>query len=433
MEAYRKIKKQKPNQILYYTIPYLILILLSIKTFSSRYITFGFVMLFLIVFALAEKKIIIGRKYAYFIWFIMGYGFLGILYGDLNQIVKNICMIILSFAPFFIYDWMFSDSRKDRRLQNSKLIIKVMTPVLIYTVFVTLYYLNSNPYVARNMANYDPSISTNINLPLAIGGGYVLIYGIIFLPPVLLYLAKNICEKLLSKILLLLIALFLLYFIVKSGFATAFIISFAGSLLAVMLTQKQKTFNRVFLTSIILITSIIFLNIEIFSEVISSIIRMLPENSIITIRLNEIIPTLYGNISDSTSFSRRLNNLDMTIDSFLGNPILGIGYKVGFDYSAISLITGQHTEWLDNLSQYGLFLGVPYLLYFATSFRGVIRQFKSTNLEVIMSITILMMILLGFLNPILTSSAFLVTMLYIPCLLIIFSENRENDTGLKEN
>lgn len=425
MKNYNANTSFRQNKLVYFTFPYLILILLSIKTFYFRYVTFFFVLVFVTAFILTGNKGIIKKKYLYLFWFFIGYSLLGFINGNPVQVIKNLCMLILNLAPFYIFDWVFSNKRKYSRMQNSKSILKIMTPVLIYTVFITLYYLFKNPYIARYMANYDPSrgidpnMGINIDLPTAIGGGYVLIYGIILLPPVFIYLAKNNFRKISLRLFYLFTSLFLLYFIIKSGFTTAFIISTVGSFCAIIFLKRYHLINKTLLFTGIIIIAMVLLNEQLLSNVINSIIHLLPEKSIISIRLAEVVPAIYGSSSDTTSFSMRLLESKETIFAFLTNPLLGIGYKVGFDYIGVSKFIGLHTEWLDILSQYGLFLGVPLLMFIGISFKEVILLFKSTSSELIMKIVIMMVIVLGFFNPIMTSATYIIVMVYIPCILML--------------
>lgn len=428
MDSFKAVNTVQPSYKIYFTIPYIILILLSLKTFYFRYVAFACVLMFICIFLLGRSEIFIKRKYLYLIWFVIGYSFLGLIYGGPIQIIKNISMVILVLAPFFIFDWTFSPVRKNNREQNSKLLIKVMTPVLIYNVIATLYYLFRNPYIARYMANFDSSRGIDrsmgiiVDLPIAIGGGYVLIYGIILLPVVLLYLAKNIYSKLLTKISYITIAAFLLYFVIKSGFATAFILSTAGIIFVILSAKNQKIINNILIVSLIIVVSIVLMNTQLLSDIINIITSVLPQDSIISVRLNEIVPALYGTSSNISSFSMRLNGLETTLNAFLENPILGVGYKVGFDYIAVSSFIGLHTEWIDLLAQYGLFLGLPLLLFIGLSFKDLLNIFKGTQMETIIKTVVFMIIVLGFLNPILTTSVFVIAMVYIPCLLTLYSK-----------
>lgn len=416
---------KKPSHILYYSLPYLVLILLSVKLSYFRYLTFGLVLLFITIILLAEKKIGFKKKYICFFLFIMGYILLSAINGDFSQIIKNTCMILLNFAPFFLSDWLFSVNRRDRLLQNSRLLLKVITLILIYTISATLYYLFKNPYIARNMANYDPSSGMATDLPLAIGGGYVLIYGIILIPPIFLYIAKSLKLKLGWRLIYFISALFLFYFIIKSGFATAFIISLAGSIISIFVTSKQRMVNRTWITISILGLAVVFLNIDLLAGLINYVIRFLPADSIIAVRLNEIIPALFGSSTDVSSFSMRLNGFDKTISAFLEQPFFGVGYKVGFDYLKVSFYTGLHTEWLDNLSQYGLILSLFYFGFIIRSFQELVQLFKLTPFNKIVKLLILMLVIVGFLNPIITTSIFVIMMIYLPALMVIITANVE--------
>ena len=419
----------KPNRLIYLTFPYIFIILLSLKTIYSRYVAFGFVLIFITAFILANKELLIKKKYFFLFWFLIAYTLIGVLYGNPVQIVKNVNMFILSLAPFFIFDWVFSPTRINKRKQNAVFLLKVMIPILLYTIVATLYHLLSNPYIARDMANFDSSrgidgsMGINIDLPTAIGGGYVLVYGVILLPPVFLLLAKSFFIKPLARIFSLGIALFLLYFIIKSGFATAFIISVGGCILTFLLLKKQKLISRMIITLSVFWMSLIFMNEQLLSGIIGSVTKLLPYDSIIAVRLKEIIPAIYGLNMDS-SFSTRLHGLEKSWNAFTENLFLGVGYKVGFDYISVAALTGQHTEWLDLMAQYGLFLGVPLFLFIGVTFNELIKLFKGTVLESVMKLVVIMTFIVGFLNPIINTSIFIIILLFIPSFFTVVLEKQ---------
>jgi hypothetical protein len=425
-----KVENFKPSRLIYLTIPYIFIILLSLKTVYFRYMAFGFVLIFVAAFILANKDLLIKKKYFFLFWYITGYSLMGLLYGDPIQIVKNVNMFIVSLAPFFIFDWVFSPARINKRKQNAEFLLKIMTPILLYTIVATLYYLFSNPYIARYMANFDPSkgidpnMEINIDLPTAIGGGYVLVYGVILLPPIFLFIVKGVLKKPISRFVSLGIAIFLLYFIIKSGFATAFILSVVGCALTFILMNKQKLFSTMIIIPLVFCVSLIFLNEQLLSGIIQSIISLLPYDSIISVRLNEIIPALYGSTTDS-SFSNRLHGLEKSWTAFTENAFLGVGYKVGFEYISIAAYTGLHTEWLDLLAQNGLFLGVPLLLFMGITFIELIKIFKGTSMEPVIKLMVIIIIIVGFLNPILNTSIFIVALLFIPSLLTLLLSNED--------
>lgn len=421
--------KIKPNRLIYFTTPYLILILLSLKTPYFRYLAFGFVFLFITAFILSKKEILINKKYLLLFWFLIGYFLLGNIYGSPIQISKNVCMFILSLAPFFIFDWVFSKSRIDNREQNVKFLIKVITPVLLYTIIATLYYLLKHPYIARYMTNFDPSLGLesslgiSIELPTAIGGGYILIYGVILLPALFLFLAKNLFKSFWSQFFSVALAIFILYFIIKAGFTIAFILSIVSSILSLFLLKNQNIVSKVFIIFLSLGGGLILLSEKIISEVIHLATIYLPTDSIISIRLQEIVPTLYG-ADNSSSFSARLYGIEKSWNAFIDNPFLGVGYKVGFDYYSISKYTGLHTEWLDLFSQYGLFLGIPFVCFIFITLNNLVKLFNGTSMESIIKLIVLLIVIVGFFNPILNTSIFILGLLYIPSILtLILNKN----------
>lgn len=426
------IKIKKPNFPVYFILPYLILVMLDIKTVYARYLNFFFAFAFIITALISSNKIKIKRKYLYLFSFFIIYVTLGLINGNPMQIVKNISMLVLNLTPFFIFDYLDSLKSKNKLYINVTEIKRTMNILLTYTISITTYYLFRNPYIARYMANFDPSrgidtsMGINIDLPIAIGGGYTLVYGIILLPPLFIYLLKNQIFNIKNKTKPILISIAILFFIIKAGFATAFLLSGGATLITMVLSSKKRIINKIIIILLVLCFIFMVSNPFLLNLTIQMISELLPENSIISVRLNEIIPAIYGRANES-SFLMRIHGLEKSINAIAENPIFGVGYKVGFDYTSISNYASLHTEWIDILAQYGIVFGGLLLLFIGFSFRDLLKLFSNTEMELLIRILIMTVIILGFLNPIFTSSIYLILMVYVPCYLLNYSKKIEKE------
>lgn len=428
-KSFRDAEIRTTIPLIYFTLPYIIITLLSLKVSYFRYLGFALVLLFLIPFVITNNQLLLKKKYFLLGMFILLYSTIGFMYSDPVRIIKNLSTFILSLAPFFIFDWVFSPTRSMNRVKYAKILSKTITLVLMYTIGMTLYYLFSDPYIARHMTAYDPSTSIDTSLginvdlmPIAIGGGFNLIYGVILLPPIFLFLAKSIEKNLMQKIFYTFLAGFLLYFIIKSGFATAFILSSAGCVFSLVMMKKYKIVGTMFSLLAILTGLLIVLNKNLLEGLIFKVVSFMPSDSIISIRLSEIVPALYmGN--QTSSFSGRLQRLEKTITAFLDHYAIGVGYIGRFDYISVESFTGFHTEWLDILAQYGLIMGIPWLLFIGITLGEMVNLFKGTVMHSLVKLIVVMIILVGFLNPILHTSIFIIALIFIPSLLTIKLES----------
>ena len=422
-----RIKIKKLNIPVYFIMLYLIVIMLSIKTGYARYLSFFFAFIFIVSSLVTINEIKVKKKYVSLFVFFCLYVTLGLINGDTTQIIKNVSMLVLNLTPFFIFDYLNILKNKKKLFTYSKILKDIMHMLLIYTISITTYYLFKNPYIARYMANFDPSngidtsMGINVDLPTAIGGGYVLVYGVILLPPLYIFLHKNKNIYYKQKVKYILLSLMILLFIVKAGFATAFLISIGSTIVTLVLSSKKKLINKFFIVSLLVLFLFIISSPTLLKIIIDMISNLLPEKSIISVRLNEILPTIYGNAKDVTSFSMRIEGLTKSISTLAENPILGISYKVGFDYSLTANYVSFHTEWVDILAQYGLIFGGFLLFYIGSSLKDLAEMFHYSDMENVIKIIISTVIVLGFFNPIFTSSIYVILMIYVPCYLLDYS------------
>ncbi|MDZ5710910.1 O-antigen ligase family protein [Jeotgalibacillus haloalkalitolerans] len=422
-----------------FTFPYMIILLLGLKIESARYITFLTVLIFISAFFYfrQEKHFTIQPKYFFLLLFFAGYLLLGLANGSMLQIIKNISMVFVLMAPFFLFDWLFAEKNKKHLYKNTKAVLWVISPVLVYTIISTFYYLNKNPYLARYMATYDSDAASVVGLPIAIGGGYALIYGIIVLVPLFIYLGKISKGSFRTAVLFFSGAVILLAFIVKAGFATAFLVAVIAGISSLVIYGQQRAIFW-FFAVIGILYSFLFMSSAFIIQVIYGLRSLLPDHSIIGTRLEEIIPILNGT-SGNSSFSVRIDKLNESISAFLDHPLIGIGPKYGFDYTAVAAHTGFHTEWIDLLSQYGLLLGIPLMIFIFTTFVQLLKIFQDTMYSPLIKLSTLTLLCIGFLNPILNTSAFLIAFVFIPSLLVQHSLRQEykekvySDILLNEN
>lgn len=409
----------------YLTIPYIVISLLCIKTDNIRYICFLLMSLFMVGFFVFKKKYSFRYKYVVLIIFLILITSATIYTIGILETIKNTFMIILSFAPIFIFDFFYLGNSNDKKY--AKIFLCFIIPVLLYTVIATLYYLYSDPQVAREMATWNPgSEYGDTNLPIAIGGGYALIYGVMFIPVVLFYKIRRIQCKTKIKLLYFILMLFFLYLIFKSGFTTAFLISLFGIYIIFLSNIKH---NKILKIVIISLATIFIGYLFIYCGLLDYITGFLPYDSMISVRLNEIGPVLLGR-STGGSFGIRLELFQKSFHAFIDNPLFGVEYKVGYNYSNEATLLGLHSEWIDNLGRYGIAIGLPYFLFIVLCFKDLIKKYKNTKYKDLIIILVCLLILLGFCNPIKTSSAFLFLFLVIPSYLNIEFDKSTNDKDL---
>ena len=126
-------------------------------------------------------------------------------------------------------------------------------------------------------------------------------------------------------------------------------------------------------------------------------------------RLNSLGAILaYGkNNSDSLYFLDRFFLPMISVETFFHNPIIGVAYKYGNDWTLGHLYgVGSHSEWADPLAKFGLF-GIVYYKIF-------IRQLKRCYKDNSTKLWIYAWLSLGLFNPIVTEFSNVLCFYLIP-------------------
>lgn len=250
-----------------------------------------------------------------------------------------------------------------------------------------------------------------------------MVYGIVILPIAMIALFRKSKKDVKHKLIYIISLVVLFAFIIKSNFATAFIFMILGILLSITnFNKKKRMIVSVILIGLALIT---LFNLD---TVIDIITDMLPNDSIIAIRLNEI--TEFGSqddIGQSSSFDSRIDLLKKSIESVIANP-LGVGYSSNFDYDKIVNTLGLHNEWIDLVGKYGIVVGGLTIYFIISSLIQLYKDMKFSNCSHEIKVSIGIIILLGFFNPIATTSIFLIEFVLVPCLLknVLEGKNEKN-------
>lgn len=273
--------------------------------------------------------------------------------------------------------------------------------VIGYFCVRALLLLAVNPLAMREL------ISTNKDESIIVGGGFGLPYSLSLLLPALLPIIKDKGIKALESTFFRLFSILGILVIFMTQYMTALIILLVGYFF--VLISKYKTSKQILVVTIFIA---LFFNLYIFLPDILNFLG-LEEYEVLYRRMNEVVSLVSGNNQEASDFSIRMNLSLSSLETFSKNILLGIGYK--YEYSFFKMQSngvGMHAEWFDLLAIYGLFV----LLLFHYFINAV-------NLYIGKSTSIMMFILLGFLNPILSYQILFVVFYLIPLLGVINSKD----------
>ena len=240
-------------------------------------------------------------------------------------------------------------------------------------------------------------------------GGYNFIYSILFLvAPLLLLMREN--QGTLFKSLSILAVLLFILCILFSGFFTALVMLIFAIVLFLVLGSLKKDvlslglFILFLITPFLLIAGYFFL--QLFAEGSST--------NLLIARLNEFYILLNSGYIE-LSIGSRLDRLQITIDIIQSYPLGGL------IFSGKIALAGEHSFILDGFAYFGVFGGLLNFLFFVLIPFGIINKNSKIRTSAAKSITMILFIVLLFLNNLTSSIAF------VAFFLIMITDSYENE------
>lgn len=175
-----------------------------------------------------------------------------------------------------------------------------------------------------------------------------------------IYFAVLNSDKKFLKIIGIIIAILLLYYLVFCGSRGSIFIILLLLLFCLPYLRKIDYSQKKLVSSIIPFLVVIFLLISL-NEILEYFIAFLPER--LSYRFQDILSTKNEGISDS-SFSGRYGLIKLSVNSWLENPktfLFGIGDHRGSFTGSMSYIEagiGGHSEFFDSLARWGIIGGI---------------------------------------------------------------------------
>lgn len=296
-------------------------------------------------------------------------------------------------TPIFCTLILLIISKHPHLYKTQRFFLILWMATLCYFEFQSLIFISQYPQGLREL------VSVKKDASLVIGGGFSLPYALAILVPGFILFFRIGLTKV-QKIIVLILCAYFAYLVFSALYMTAIILMTVGICLA--LFRGYSRTRQFFIIS--LIATVGIMAYEFVPKLIN---EFSPKDSNILIsRFNEIDSILSGNdISQSKDFFSRILLSLSSIETFLKNPIFGIGWKTNYNFYALEEAgVGSHAQWFDIFACYGVFafLLVKYLQVSATS------TVRNNN------ITFILFVILGFFNPCLQFTIVFVTFCLVP-------------------
>ena len=210
-----------------------------------------------------------------------------------------------------------------------------------------------------------------------------------------------------------------------SLYTTALLLTLLGCGLASLFALFYRSKKWFFITIGALF--LIVLICVIFSQPVADLLYAMTEklNWLVRARVRAVIEILFGTDHENWYAPDRRNELaGFSLATFYENPLIGVGYT-GFGYEVI----GNHHEWYDMLGTFGI-VGVA--LFLVVILNMVIQVVNSANNLIDLGcfvIALVMLVVLGFLNPCLNIPVLLAVFVIAPNISTLVTEKKERKEG----
>lgn len=309
----------------------------------------------------------------------------GIAYATNNSAIGNRFFELAQLPLFFI---AYQKNKLIGGEKDNWLIISWVTPFVLFTSYMTIKKLLTDPWASRASSN---TTENGLEL-LKIGvGGYHFIYFLVFVIAILLFFLfnKNQALKIQYKVIGVGILLMFTINIILANYTTAL---FLVCLAVLMRMIGSRLTNRNLLVySAGFIFFVIFLSI-----ILQSVLHFMAElfmGSSNSMRIQEVENYLFSN-EIGISLGMRFDVFSDSIDAFFHNPFLGIlKNNVVVSQGELSGF-GNHSQILDTFALFGLGIGILQLYIYLHPLVTRIRQKNGTFS--IFSLTIILLLCILF-------------------------------------
>lgn len=298
----------------------------------------------------------------------------GFLFSFAFPIFEGIRSILLQYeinTTNFLYPFIFFMFWYYYNQNNSKAMRLLFLVGLIYYLSISIYSINAlslDSRIARYLAQGDQSLTIRYAHPLMANFNFTYSATLIALLLVgFLSVDRHYKMNFIVKICVIVAYVILLTVIILAQYTIAILLLLFFTLIIYIINRPKNKFNIIILLMMLMIGALVFINIENLFYFLAN----LTSSPTIKVRLNEVGNILSGQkISSNYNLSLRLKLYNDSIQTFLSNPIFGIGketYRMGG-------LVGGHSELFDSLAYFGL-SGAFFM------FTGLFLNFKYISLK----------------------------------------------------
>lgn len=343
-----------------------------LPNFSNRYV-FG---LAIIVWIISIIPVLIKSKFKLFtnnkLFFISAIMIVllmitNFLFNRYNLLFDYIFANVRIFSIMFIGLFYINYDENKENISRSFFVVVIL--IMLYACIKTGIYNTIHYNISRILSTGV----TKDNYPFVgiVGlGSYYFIYGIVYLIFVfLVYVEKKIKNKqfTFNFYIVLLTLIFALFCLIKAEFVYSYILL---AIALVMYIFKIYSIKK-FIISVFVVLLIIF----IFRIPLSNFMNYCADfvhKPNIEMRMRDVAHLLKGDVDKSIDVKERFEKYSVSINTFISNPVIGVGYNKGDDR------IGSHSSVLDYFAKFGIIGGSILVMFITSSLNSIYRSLKSS-------------------------------------------------------
>ena len=300
-------------------------------------------------------------------------------FAPIYHLVKYLRIIHL---PFIIEIFNRINAKSKRHLVTIVLIGVLLTDL------ISIYYTVSNPLAIRYRESFNDEIVYHGIIRFSQIFSFGIINVFLFLRAINKYIEF---KKRLYLIILLVINSIML---IRAQLMTPVLVMFLCLILYLYLaTEKSK---KILLGIPLLI--IVYFSYEPLLQGILQIIRRMDSN-IMTRRLEAILNLALFTGGQINSITARQAKVDISLNSFKSNPILGIGFS---DFNGNTV--GCHQDWFDIMAVSGIIVFLFIMIFLIIQYRRTAVEISNRNGHNMLTAAFISFIVMGFLDPCIDSN-----------------------------
>lgn len=319
-------------------------------------------------------KAALNKTSKYLFLFLLFYFFTSLISGGLVYTLEYIFLFMMLYGNVIQYKYYITRNN----YSEIKILVRAsFASILLFSVIAITFY-SIFPSAARILAADYYAFDT-----IAIGGGYAIAFGASLLSVFLTELIiRGNLNHTHTKYFMICVIFLLEFLLVKTESTLTLLSSIIGILFAVIRRiyfGKKTAQSKMSIGKILAIAGVIIIGLFLitnFQSIGLWILDLTSENldNVVLRRFNRIAEKIVysGNGTMYTNYiDERWGTVVQSWNTFLSNPIFGVGYECGNTFSLLGKFgVGTHSELCDLLAQHGVFGGISLFTFFILAFRG---------------------------------------------------------------